>query len=84
MEGWITHWVPAELAGVIMTVEGEELLVKRKDFTPQGFNPRIVGRKVKFLPDTSGSKATCVEVIEEEDFVNWPTPSSIRRGSIED
>ena len=66
MEGWITHWVPAELAGVIMTVEGEELLVNRKDFTPEGFDPRIVGRKVKFLLDTSGSKATCVEVIEED------------------
>eukprot|EP00092_Neocalanus_flemingeri_P033978 GFUD01036946.1.p1 GENE.GFUD01036946.1~~GFUD01036946.1.p1 ORF type:complete len:144 (+),score=67.68 GFUD01036946.1:58-432(+) len=58
-KGMVTHWVPEELAGVILSQE-QEVLVYRKEFVPGGFAPDIVGKMVKFKLDRASLEATCV------------------------
>jgi len=65
-KGIVTHWVPAELAGVIKS-QDEEVLVYRSEFVPGGFAPDIVGKTVKFKFERSRLEATCVRVEESDD-----------------
>jgi hypothetical protein len=73
-KGMVTHWVPEELAGVIMS-EKEEILVYRREFVAGGFAPDIVGKIVKFKLDKLRLEATFVQVVRQEEEMdsldNW-------------
>ena len=81
-KGMVTHWVPEELAGVIM-MEKEEVIVYRREFVPGGFAPNIVGKIVQFKLDKCRQEATCVKVEQQmEELQHVEERAKTRIGNI--